>query len=154
MKESINNVVLSLFIGLLLVYFLEFNIIAVLLTTIILYHKDILNIWNNYDFDNTIIYGTIRYKKISKCMNTRNLKVEIIQGNLYIDNVDVRYIYLKNIGQLSFRQLLNKYGYKEITNEYNLNVTQVDNKLYINDILVKAIRFRNGKYNTIGQIFK
>lgn len=154
MKKSINNVLLSLIIGLLLILLFDFNIIAVLLTTVILYHKDILNIWNNYDFDNTTIYGTIKYKKISKSMNTRNLKIEIIQGNLYIDNVDVRYIYLKNIGQLSFRQLLNKFGYHEISNEYNLNVTQVDNKLYINDILVKAIRFRNGKYNTIGQIFK
>lgn len=154
MKNSINNVLLSLIVGLLLILLFDFNIIAVLLTTVILYYKDILNIWNNYDFDNTTIYGRIHYKKISKSMNTRNLKIEIIQGNLYIDNVDVRYIYLKNIGQLSFRQLLNKFGYSEISNEYNLNVTQVDNKLYINDILVKAIRFRNGKYNTIGQIFK
>lgn len=154
MKNSINNVLLSLIVGLLLILLFDFNIIAVLLTTVILYYKDILNIWNNYDFDNTTIYGTIHYKKISKSMNTRNLKIEIIHGNLYIDNVDVRYIYLKNIGQLSFRQLLNKFGYHKISNEYNLNVTQVDNKLYINDILVKAIRFRNGKYNTIGQIFK
>ena len=87
-----------------------------------------------------------RNKRINVSRHTNALNIEYIHHNLYIDNRNVRFIYLKNGRQLSIIQAIRYFEYKDI------EFVQMDNKLYLNDQLIKAIRFRDGKYMTVGQL--
>lgn len=92
---------------------------------------------------------TIRYNVHDKTIGKfSELSISNIKDNFLINDNIVRTFYLKNGKQLSIKQLLNYFE------EDIINFDQIDNILYINDIQVKAIRFKDGKYFTIGQLIK
>ena len=151
-NKAASQIATSVIVSILLVVLLDFNFWVVLITMLVLNYSE-LNFMLNYNSDDeddeidekskSIMF---RNKRINVSRHTNALNIEYIHHNLYIDNRNVRFIYLKNGRQLSIIQAIRYFEYKDI------EFVQMDNKLYLNDQLIKAIRFRDGKYMTVGQL--